>query len=111
MKFRHTLFLPADDEAAIAVYTGWRLMRYSKGNRKIHTISTKCQYNPKFSIGATYPALNSPRLALQVSQNNRTIPMIIWSACLPVIAKYRKKNTCVFYAMSGASGSSFNPNA
>src|SRR5882724_9713066 len=28
-----------------------RLIKYSSGNRKIHTISTKCQYNPKFSMG------------------------------------------------------------
>ena len=32
------------------------------------------------------------------------MPMIMWSACMPVIAKYRKKYISVFEAMSGASG-------
>ena len=37
--------------------------------------------------------------------------MIMCSACMPVMAKYRKKKICVCCAMSGGSGFSLMPYA
>src|SRR5687768_5835304 len=62
-------------------------IKYSSGNRKIHTMSTKCQYSPLISIGLAYSAVIVP------FQDHHSItvmmpsPMIMCRACNPVMTK------------------------
>ena len=49
-------------------------IRYSSGNRKIQTISTKCQYRPIISTGVYQSALKRLRAAITISVVSRPRP-------------------------------------
>src|SRR5579883_667995 len=65
----------------------WRSIKYSKGNRKIQIMSTKCQYNPEMSTGVKYSAEYLPFLASRMSQVRIPTPTTMCRACKPVMAK------------------------
>src|SRR6476659_193349 len=71
-------------------------IRYSSGNRKIQTMSTKCQYSPLTSIGFEYSRVIVPfhdQMNIQVMMPS---PMIMCRACSPVITKYNEKKIWAF---------------
>src|SRR5207302_5687186 len=62
-------------------------IRYRSGNKKIHTISTKCQYRPIISTGVYQAALNRFLMAMTTNVKSSPAPTIMCSACIPVMAK------------------------
>jgi hypothetical protein len=50
-------------------------------------MSTKCQYRPLISIGLAYCAVITPRHYHQSITAITPRPMIMWTACSPVITK------------------------
>src|SRR5262249_26860260 len=61
--------------------------RYSSGNRKIHTISTKCQYRPVYSSMATCCGPNPPVRPMIRMITKITTPPRTCRAWKPVMAK------------------------
>src|ERR1041385_5926731 len=54
--------------------------RYNNGNRKHHTISTKCQYNPAISTVLWFPFENFLRQASSASTSKTPMPTVTWIA-------------------------------
>src|SRR5258705_3540049 len=73
-------FAPLDD----ARY-GSRQMRYTIAKSRIHTRSTKCQYNPSVSMPRWCCGVYLPRNALPVQKAMHTTPQKTWKPWKPVI--------------------------